>query len=204
MGELAALLAPLALASVLRRPADRVRRGSPPTQQSAIWRSAGQPGAMSRRDKRDRQREILATLPEAVVLVKLVLGAGLAIPGALRSVGDVLPGVVGESFKRCMHHVDLGWRLDDAVDHLRVELSPHGDAFVSLLHSGLHDGGTMRPSFEVLMHELRSARRREAEISARRVPVLLLFPLVMCVLPAFVLLAIVPLLAGALTGVAGP
>ncbi len=135
--------------------------------------------------------------------MKLAIGAGLTIPGALRSVGAVLRGTVGESFKRCMGHVDLGWQVTDAVEQLRVELAPHGDAFVSLLRAGLHDGGTIGLSFAVLTHELRGARRRQAEIRARRVPVLLLFPLVMCVLPAFVLLAIVPLLVGALSGVAG-
>ena len=41
-------------------------------------------------------------------------------------------------------------------------------------------------------------RRREAEERARRLPVQLLFPLVVCVLPAFGLLAVVPLLAGSL------
>ena len=36
-----------------------------------------------------------------------------------------------------------------------------------------------------------------AEEAARRVPVKLLFPLVLCVLPAFALLTVAPLLAGA-------
>ena len=40
-------------------------------------------------------------------------------------------------------------------------------------------------------------RRRRAEEAARRLPVQLLFPLVLCVLPAFVLLAVVPLLLAA-------
>ena len=49
-----------------------------------------------------------------------------------------------------------------------------------------------------LAAELRSDRRRRAEEAARRVPVKLLFPLVFCTLPAFALLTVAPLLAGAL------
>jgi tight adherence protein C len=51
----------------------------------------------------------------------------------------------------------------------------------------------------VLAAEVRAERRRRAEAAARRVPVKLLFPLVLCVLPAFGLLTVVPLLAGAAT-----
>jgi len=43
-----------------------------------------------------------------------------------------------------------------------------------------------------------TARRRNAEIAARRVPIKLLFPLVFCVLPSFALLTVVPVLAGSL------
>jgi hypothetical protein len=42
-------------------------------------------------------------------------------------------------------------------------------------------------------------RRRWAELHARRLPVQLLFPLVVCILPAFGLLAIVPLVLSALS-----
>jgi tight adherence protein C len=49
-----------------------------------------------------------------------------------------------------------------------------------------------------LATDVRADRRRRAEEAARRVPVKLLFPLVLCVLPAFALLTVAPLLAGAL------
>ena len=43
----------------------------------------------------------------------------------------------------------------------------------------------------------RHERRRQAEEAARTLPIKLCFPLVCCVLPAFVLLTIAPLVAGA-------
>jgi hypothetical protein len=54
------------------------------------------------------------------------------------------------------------------------------------------------PGLERLGLELRLDRRRAAEQQARRVPVRLLGPLVMCTLPAFALLTIVPLLVASL------
>jgi pilus assembly protein TadC len=43
-------------------------------------------------------------------------------------------------------------------------------------------------------------RRRQAEAAARALPVRLSFPLVLCLLPAFVLLGIVPAMVPALQG----
>jgi tight adherence protein C len=45
--------------------------------------------------------------------------------------------------------------------------------------------------------EARLIRRRASEVAARRLPVQLLFPLVLCTLPAFGLLTVVPLLVSA-------
>ncbi len=58
-------------------------------------------------------------------------------------------------------------------------------------------GSRWSPVLERLSVEARMVRRRRAEEAARRLPVQLLFPLVLCVLPAFVLLAVVPLLLAA-------
>ena len=46
--------------------------------------------------------------------------------------------------------------------------------------------------------DLRTRARRRAEIRARKVPVRMLFPLVTCILPAFILLSVVPMVGGAL------
>ena len=58
-------------------------------------------------------------------------------------------------------------------------------------------GAPVGPQLARLADEERAALRRRAEAHARRVPVKLLFPLVFLVLPAFVLLTVVPgLVAG--------
>ena len=59
-------------------------------------------------------------------------------------------------------------------------------------------GAPVGPALARLATEERAALRRRAEAHARRVPVRLLFPLVFLVLPAFVLLTVVPGLAAGL------
>jgi tight adherence protein C len=66
------------------------------------------------------------------------------------------------------------------------------------LVGSLRDGSPAADGLDRLAVELRAERRRRAEEVARRVPIKLLFPLVACILPAFALLTVAPLLAGAL------
>ena len=61
------------------------------------------------------------------------------------------------------------------------------------------DGLPLAPVLDRLAAEARAARRRAGEAAARRLPVRLTFPLVICTLPSFVLLAIAPAVLGALS-----
>ena len=56
-----------------------------------------------------------------------------------------------------------------------------------------------RPVLDRLADDIRAERRRRAERQARTLPIKLAFPLVVCTLPSFVLLAIVPALLGAVS-----
>ena len=86
----------------------------------------------------------------------------------------------------------------------RVPIAGHG-ATVAVAPSGTaalvaseRYGAPVAAGLERLAGEVRRDRRRRAEEAARRVPVKLLFPLVGCTLPAFGLLTVAPLIAGAL------
>jgi tight adherence protein C len=50
-----------------------------------------------------------------------------------------------------------------------------------------------------LGNEARTNRRRRAETQARQLPIQLSLPLVMCTLPSFIILIIVPTIAGTLS-----
>jgi pilus assembly protein TadC len=64
-------------------------------------------------------------------------------------------------------------------------------------------GTPLPPVIDRLADEARAQRRRNSEAAARQLPVRLAFPLVGCTLPSFVLLTIVPLMAGALSSLRG-
>ncbi len=89
------------------------------------------------------------------------------------------------------------------VDALRV-LNNEGPAAVGLvaaLAATEHYGVSISPTLDALAADARLAHRRRIEMKARRLPVLLLFPLVVFILPAFLVLTVAPLLFSGLSSI---
>ncbi|HEY7627328.1 MAG TPA: type II secretion system F family protein, partial [Ilumatobacteraceae bacterium] len=99
---------------------------------------------------------------------------------------------VGESMMR-------GTRFADALTELGARLGPIAQPLVDSLSAADRYGLPLAPLLERLAFEARQQRRRDTEAAARELPVRLAAPLVVCTLPSFVLLGIVPLLLGALS-----
>jgi Flp pilus assembly protein TadB len=145
---------------------------------------------------------VLDELPEVIDLLGLAVGAGLTAPLAVAAVGrrgrGDLAGALADATTAAAHD---GRRLPDVLDEVPARLGPPGDParpLVAALADACRHGTALGPSLERLAAEARTARRHRAEERARRVPVLLLFPLVTCTLPALGLLTIAPLAVGAL------
>ena len=90
--------------------------------------------------------------------------------------------------------LSAGARLGDVINQLRTDFGPDSARLFGALSSSARLGTEVLPSLQIGAAEMRLARRRRAEVRARRIPVRLLLPLVVCILPAFALLTVVPLL----------
>jgi tight adherence protein C len=151
------------------------------------------------RARRRHEERLLADLPEVVDLLGLAVGAGLTVPMAVAVVARRAPGEVGAALRHVAAAIALGRRAADALDDLPAVAGEAVRPVTAALAASDRYGIPLGPTLAVLSVEVRADRRRRAEAAARRVPVKLLFPLVLCVLPAFGLLTVVPLLAGAAT-----
>jgi tight adherence protein C len=131
-------------------------------------------------------------------LFALAAGSGLNLRLALSAVASRSPPAWVEALRDAEAGVDRGIGVADALDRLPGAVGDHAHPLVSVLVSSERYGTALLPALERLAVEARFDRRRRAEEAARRVPVKLLFPLVLCILPAFGALTVAPLLAGAL------
>ncbi len=140
-----------------------------------------------------RREQLVADLPTGVDLLAACLGAGAAPGPALETVSRALGGPVGEEFLAIHHRLAVGvdphevWRT--VAGH--AQLAPLGRA----LGRAGETGAAVGPAARRLGDELRAQARAEVEARARTVEVKAAAPLGLCLLPAFVVLGVVPMVA---------
>ena len=156
------------------------------------------PRLVSRRDEGRRLAALEAGLPEAVDLLALAVGAGGNVILAVAAAGRRGSGPLAEELRRVADEVARGRRLADALDELPALAGEATRPLATALAGAERYGVPLGPALERIGDDVRRQRQRRAEEAARKVPVRLLFPLVVCILPAFALLTVAPLVAGAL------
>lgn len=150
-----------------------------------------------RRDRLRRAAVIRSAYPDAIDLVVLAIRAGLLPPAALDAAATHLAEPVRSAFADVGARRAGGERFADALAALTDALGDTARPMVDSLAAADRYGLPIAPVLERLAAEARADRRRAADAAARQLPVRLAGPLVVCTLPSFVLLAIVPLLVGA-------
>ena len=156
------------------------------------------PRFRSRRREQRRLRRVEADVPETVDLVAMAVTAGSNVALAVAAAGRRGTGPLAQELRRVAAEVTAGRRLAEALEDLSGRVGEPARPLVSALVASERYGAPLGPALAAIADEVRQHRRRRAEEAARKVPVALLFPLVLCILPAFALLTVAPLIAGAM------
>jgi Flp pilus assembly protein TadB len=161
----------------------------------AVWWAAGRaepPGV--RRDREAVARE----LPGVVRLLAVALAAGVPVPLALEQVADALPGRTTELLRLCRGRLALGVPAEQVWAELARQpgMEPLGRALARAHRSG---GGVAETAVRVA-DELAREARLAVEDRARAVGIRAAVPLGACLLPAFLLVGIVPVVVAAAQG----
>jgi tight adherence protein C len=153
-----------------------------------------------------RRRSIEAALGELPDLVELLVVSVRAGCAPAAAVGVVIPHA-SASLRPILHEVEHRLRrgngFADALAAFTDALGAPAAAFVDSLATADRYGLPIQPVLDRLADDIRAERRAAAERQARTLPVRLAFPLVTCILPSFVLLAIAPAVIGALSTLRG-
>ena len=146
---------------------------------------------------RRRREAVVAGLPHVVDLLAACLAAGQAPGAAIDEVTRVVSGPLHDELAAVSARLRLG------VDPVTVwrELSRHPQLGVwgRCMLRAADSGASVADAMARLAEDLRLSARAAVEARARAVGVRAALPLGVCLLPAFVLLGVVPLVAGSLS-----
>ena len=159
---------------------------------ATVWVIVGQsePAAVRRRSV-----AVARDLPALVELTAAGLEAGLAVPGALDLAVSALPGAGADALGPIAARMRLG--LPDQQVWVTPEVGPVLGPLARALARAQMSGASVAAATRQLADDLAGEARREVEDRARAVGVRAALPLGLCLLPAFVVLGVVPMVAGA-------
>lgn len=147
---------------------------------------------------RASQRAIDAALPDAIEMLVLVIQTGMTPHQGIDVLTHRAPAPVRPAFIEVRHRVDRGAPLADALDALADTLGQAASPVADTLAMAERHGTPIAQALEQLALDARERRRRQAEAEARKLPIRMSLPLVVCTLPSFVLIAIVPAVLAAM------
>lgn len=150
---------------------------------------------------RRRRERVRADLPHVVDLLAAVLTVGLAPETALARVCAAVDGPVVEELDRVRHRLALG--VDPLVAWSELGRHPQLGPLGRCVARSVDGGASVADAMGRLAEDLRLDLRAEVESRARSVGVKAAVPLGVCLLPAFVLVGVTPLVAGLLPVLVG-
>lgn len=162
------------------------------------------PGTWLKARVKARQKQVLRSLPDALDLVTTCVGAGLGLDAALARVAEKSGGPLADELARMLREVAMGKlrreALAEMADRLGVEeLTSFVGAVIQAEQLGVSVGQVLRVQAE----QMRTRRRQRVEQTAHEAPIKMIFPLVLFIFPAFMLVILGPAgirIAGSLAG----
>ncbi|MBM3673592.1 MAG: type II secretion system F family protein [Actinobacteria bacterium] len=136
------------------------------------------------RRARDRQAQIGRALPEMLDQITICVESGLGFEAAVARAAKA-DGPLARELGRTLQDVQMGLARTRALEQLLErtdvrELRSFVHAFAQAERYGIPIAQVLR----VQADEMRDKRRQQAEERATKMPVILVFPVVLCILPA--------------------
>ena len=145
---------------------------------------------------RNRRLRAAADLPLAADLIAAALRAGAPVERSVIAVADALGGPLAEQLRRVGRTLQLGGLPQEAWTHLAAV--PGGQRVATAAVRSASSGAALAGALTRLADDLRVDRVTTIEAAARRSGVLIVLPLGLCFLPAFILAGLVPVIVAVL------
>jgi tight adherence protein C len=151
------------------------------------------PDSVLNRRVEERQKEILRTLSDTLDLLTISVEAGLSLNAAIAQVVQNVPGVLSAEFARMLQEIQLGVPRADSFRNLaeRTDVDELNSFALAMIQADVF-GVSIASVLRTQAQQLRIKRRQRAEAKAQQTPVKIVFPLILCILPALFIVIVGP------------
>ena len=140
-----------------------------------------------------RQKEVVKSLPDALALVTVCVEAGLGLDAALARVASWSDGPLADEITRMLRDITMGKLRREALIELTERLEVEElTSFVNSVIQAEQLGVGIAQVLRVQSEQIRTRRRQKAEKAAHEAAIKMLFPLVLFIFPAFILVILAP------------
>lgn len=143
-----------------------------------------------------RQSKILDNLPDMVDLLLVCIESGLSFEQAFARVSKeikIKSEVLAEEMEMVLLEIRSGFTRDKALKNFALRTGVgEVESLVNMLNQSERFGTSVGDGLRVHSENTRTKRRQKAEETAAKIPLKLLFPLLMCLMPAIFIVMLVP------------
>jgi tight adherence protein C len=140
-----------------------------------------------------RKKDIRRALPDTLDLLTISVEAGLSFDAALAQVVQNTTGPLALEIARMLQEVQLGVARGQALRNLakRTDVDEL-NSFVLAMVQAEEFGVSTTKVLRAQAKQMRIQRRQNAELQSMKVPVKLVFPLILCILPSLFVVILGP------------
>ncbi|NND04363.1 MAG: type II secretion system F family protein [Acidimicrobiia bacterium] len=142
---------------------------------------------------KERQNKILIALPQVIDQLRMSVEAGVGFEAAVGRAAKAGSGPLADELRRTLQEMQIGASRTEALHHLadRNDVSELR-TFVAAVSQSEDYGIPVAHVLRVQADELRTRRKQRAEERAMKIPVKMVFPLVLCIFPALMIVLLGP------------
>ncbi|MEM7035283.1 MAG: type II secretion system F family protein, partial [Chloroflexota bacterium] len=142
---------------------------------------------------RNRQTEIVKSLPDALDLLTIAVEAGMGFDGAIQKVSEKWDNELSKGFGKSIQEMRLGVPRRDALRRMDETMGvPDITTFVAAIIQAETLGVSMAKILRIQSEQMRTKRRQRAEEQANKAPIKMLFPMVFLIFPALFIILLGP------------
>lgn len=144
---------------------------------------------------RQRQNDIIKSLPDALDLLVICVEAGLGFEAAMAKVAEKWDNQLSQAFARVLQEIRLGKLRTEALREMEKNMGVSDiTSFVAAIVQAMQFGVSISKVLRIQSEQMRIQRRQRAEKKAQEAPIKMLFPMVFLIFPSLFIVLLGPAL----------